>query len=109
MMNQETLEKIAKLEMQAGAGAGKNITISNFLQKLLTTLWAQGEEFNPKRPFGNSGWQLDIATTLVYFGVVHGTLDEDFYLEDYDQDAVDYVVQKVIDYVFQGEQQCTIL
>ena len=49
---------------------GDTLTIKEYLHKLLSTLWDEGESFNGKRPFGNSGWEYDIYTALVKCGAV---------------------------------------
>jgi hypothetical protein len=57
-------------------------TIRGYLVALLRELWAEGEGFSGKRPFGNSGWKWDLYAALVKAGFVVGTFDEDGYLED---------------------------
>jgi hypothetical protein len=44
---------------------------------LLTELWAEGEGFSGKRPFGNSGWEHDVYKALVKSGGIKGVLVED--------------------------------
>ena len=51
-------------------------TIKEYLIQLLTTLWAEGESFSGKRPFGNSGWEYDLYKPLVAGGAVSGEIDE---------------------------------
>lgn len=43
-------------------------TIGEYLAELLNLLLEEGEGFDPKRPFGNSGWQDDIEETLTQAG-----------------------------------------
>lgn len=55
-------------------------SIREYLKQLLSTLWAEGEGFSGKRPFGNSGWDYDLYRPLVIMGVVEGEWeDEDGY------------------------------
>jgi hypothetical protein len=54
---------------------------------MLTKLWAEGEGFSGKRPFGNSGWEYDVYRFLVASGAVAGTLDEEGNVEQFDRDA----------------------
>jgi hypothetical protein len=75
---------LSALEIRFDSDAGKNITIRDYLYTLLKTLWIEEEGFNGKRPFGNSGWTLDFAKPLIEHGYIQGSLDEDGYLDDYD-------------------------
>lgn len=46
------------------------VPLRYYLGKLLYTLWCDGEGFSGKRPFGNSGWDYDIAYALCAGGFV---------------------------------------
>jgi hypothetical protein len=50
-------------------------TIKGYLKALLTQLWAEGEGFSGKRPFGNSGWEYDLYKALLAAGLVEGRVD----------------------------------
>ena len=50
-------------------------TVREYLSILLSTLWEQGERFDSKRPFGNSGWRYDLFEPLIEAGRVE-TRDE---------------------------------
>lgn len=67
-------------------------TIKGYLIKLLDELWAEGEGFSGKRPFGNSGWERDLHKPLIVAGVIPGKLDSDGYIEEVD----DLLANKVI-------------
>lgn len=67
-------------------------TIRDYLVALLATLWTEGEGFSGKRPFGNSNWQNDLYRALVTARYIAGTLDEDGYLEEADDEAGDQLV-----------------
>lgn len=41
-------------------------TIGEYLVFLLDQLWAEGEGFSGKRPFGNSGWEDDLYNALAF-------------------------------------------
>jgi hypothetical protein len=56
-------------------------TVRGYLIRLLALVWHDGEGFNGKRPFGNSGWEGDIYAALVRAGAIDGELDEHGYLE----------------------------
>lgn len=65
------------------------ITVAEFFAKLLQALWHEGEGFSGKRPFGNSGWEYDLARAIGVAGgfpVVNvGSNDEpEWDLEDED-------------------------
>lgn len=51
------------------------ITISDYLKELLYTLISEGEGFSGKRPFGNSGWECDLASALVFGGAIKGEIE----------------------------------
>lgn len=75
-------------------------TLGEYLGKLLSTLWEEGEGFSGKRPFGNSGWEYDIYTALVSAKCVDGKLDEDGYVEDVDYSKANSIVREVIRGIF---------
>lgn len=86
-------------------------SVKDYLRRLMLLLWTQGEGFNSKRPFGNSGWEIEIAHALVKGGAIPGkivtytemyageshTYEE---LEDYDREALDNYVAYMINNVF---------
>lgn len=74
--------------------------LRDYLRLLLRNLWAQGEGFSGKRPFGNSGWEHDIYSFLVKNKFVEGSLDENGYLEDYNRESANTLVFDLINYIF---------
>jgi hypothetical protein len=76
---------------------GADLSIRDYLKQLLTTLFEEGESFSGKRPWGNSGWENDLATPLVVGGAIAGTVDEYGYADDFKQDAVDTAIFEMID------------
>ena len=70
-----SLTEIKDLEFHPTGMKGV-FTIGSYLVELLASLWNEKDSFNPKRPFGNSGWQYDIYIVLVDEGIVSGTIDE---------------------------------
>jgi hypothetical protein len=54
---------ILNLPMQENDAVAK--TVRDYLQRLLRGVWIDGEGFDGKRPFGNSGWQQEIYETLI--------------------------------------------
>lgn len=80
--------------------------LRGYFHQLLCTLWDQGEGFDGKRPFGNSGWDMDICICLVATGALSGTLTYyNGYLEDYeyDQSLAYKLVFRLIDFIFTGK------
>ena len=80
-------------------------TVRGYLKALLTTLWEEGEGFSGKRPFGNSGWDDDLAKALVKQKIIKGRiLTEmedgeiiDEYLDDYDDKQLAKVIFEAIE------------
>jgi hypothetical protein len=74
------------------------------LYKLLRKLWAEEEGFSGKRPFGNSGWSLDLIYSLVDCGYIPGTTDRDeygyLYYCTYDPHEADRLISDLIKYAF---------
>jgi hypothetical protein len=70
--------------------------IRGYLIALLVELWAKEEKFSGKRPFGNSGWPWDLYLPLVKAGFITGSLDEDGYLDDFDDGAGDELISGAI-------------
>ena len=82
-----TGEEMLKLPMGVNDADAK--TIGDYFQRLLEELWLTEEMFSGKRPFGNSGWKYDIAPALIEAKAVKGTLDEDGYVDEVDDDELD--------------------
>ena len=72
---------LAALEIRFDSDAGDNLTIHDYLRILLEKVWTEGECFNGKRPFGNSGWDFDLYAPLVKAGFIDGKLYEDGRIE----------------------------
>lgn len=66
-------------ENDAGAA-----TVREYLVRLLGAVWEEGEGFSGKRPFGNSSWEYDLYTALATAGFVVVELDEDGYIDRFD-------------------------
>jgi len=88
-------DPVLDLELEEGNDAGA-ATIREYLTMLLHMVWDEGEGFNGKRPFGNSGWEYDLLVPLVKAGLIHGTFDEDGYVEQVDDAAGAWVIDKAI-------------
>jgi len=73
-----------------------NGTLRDFFKELALRVWDEGEAFSGKRPFGNSGWQVDVYAALIKSGVVPGVLDEDGYVDDCDDREIDRLVCELV-------------
>lgn len=71
-------------------------TIRDYLVALLVEVWADGEGFSGKRPFGNSGWSGELFIPLVKAGIIDGQLDEDDNLDDCDDRAGELAIHAAI-------------
>lgn len=70
-------------------------TLGAYLVKLASQVWDHQEGFNGKRPFGNSGWWLDVVMVLVQAEAVEGVIDADEELEDFDRAQVEQRVAEM--------------
>lgn len=74
----------------------EEISILDYMKRLLITLFKELEGFSGKRPFGNSGWEYDIAICLIKNKVINGKLDEDGYVEDINDKQFQEVLLEII-------------
>lgn len=70
-----TGKEILDIEMPSNDAHAK--TVRNYLIALLHTLWAEGDSFSGKRPFGNSGWTYDLCDALHNAGLVQDEASDD--------------------------------
>lgn len=47
-------------------------TVREYLVALLAAVWDEGEGFDGKRPFGNSGWEGEVLEALDAAGIPDG-------------------------------------
>jgi len=67
---------LAALDAEVRDGAVTE-PLRDYLTRLVTALWEEGEGFSGKRPLGGSGWQWGVYAALVRANLVTGTLGED--------------------------------
>lgn len=80
-------------------------TVRGYLKALLFTLWEEVEGFSGKRPFGNSGWDNDIAFALVKGKFIKGRISQEIEdgevvhecLDDADYPAMNKLIQRAIE------------
>jgi hypothetical protein len=73
----------------------RELSIREYLCELLSKVWEKGEGFSGKRPFGNSGWELDLYRALIQAGAVEGTLDEEGWIDQFPRESRDKANQIV--------------
>ncbi len=78
----------------------KKVSIKQFFHILLKTVWIEQEEFDGKRPFGNSGWDGDLIKCLVQNKIIEGEIDEYGDPESYSTDSVNNKVIELINEIF---------
>lgn len=78
-------------------------TIGQYLIRLSQQVISEVEGFSGKRPFGNSGWQLDIAHALVLNKFIDGELDEYGFVTDYSYPEFTAVMKTVYDLLFNAD------
>lgn len=94
-MNTEIIKRVLEAPVK-----GYENNVRGVLRDLLVSLWDEGESFDSKRPFGDSGWQLDIATALGEAGLIEIRFDEDGELEEVDSVSADELIFDAIDSIF---------
>lgn len=50
-------------------------SVRDYLCKLLTAVWSEGEGFSGKRPFGNSNWENELYLALAKADVIACEVD----------------------------------
>lgn len=96
------MPNILDVEMQRNDADAE--TVGEYLKKLFIKVWREEQEYNGKRPFGNSGWQHDVYVALANAGLIKadrtvyfaGTEDE--YVDvDVDRDESDQADMMIVD------------
>jgi len=82
---------------------GEELTLRNYFQKLLLTLWQDPYGFSGKRPLTSSGWKIDVAAALVRGGFIEGSFDEDGFIKEYNDELADaYVCELIQNHLFRN-------
>lgn len=98
-MNPEQLSAALSLTFHAD-DLNQDITVAGYLCRLLRDLWAKTEEFNSKRPFGNSGWTWDLYIPLMENGFIPGEYDDEDEYWEFDEPQAEAFVLALIDHLF---------
>ncbi len=79
----------------------KEVTIREFFYELMKALWEEGEQFSGKYPLGNSDWDGDLIICLIENKLISGSLDEDGYLDKWnDNEIKTFVLKNIINPIF---------
>lgn len=66
------------LDVRFDSDAGDMLTVRQYLHEMLGKVWEEQDEFDGKRPFGNSGWEFDLYIPLAQAGFIDlGPMDDD--------------------------------
>jgi len=74
----------------------KKMRVSDYLKRLLCLVIDEVENFNGKRPFGNSGWLYDIYSDMIKLKLVDGKMDDHGYVEELDCKKADELLMELI-------------
>lgn len=96
-MTSDQIENFLDTEFES-MDLGKT-TPRKYLFELLHTLWIEKEGFSGKRPFGNSGWDSDLALALVEGGFIKGYI-EGGWAQRYERNELDQWVRRAICHIF---------
>jgi hypothetical protein len=72
-------------------------SVGEYLIKLLAKVWEEQDNFDGKRPFGNSDWEYDIHAALVRDGLIEGSFDSEGFLDECDSAEGRLLVADAID------------
>jgi hypothetical protein len=91
-------KEILGIKMRKGNDANA-ATIHDYLRRLVEEVFAEGEGFSGKRPFGNSGWEYDLYQALADAKAIDVQLGKYGEIEDWldDQDKANKLIFKAID------------
>lgn len=92
---------VLNIKMREGNDA-EATTIGDYLVKLLTEIWREGEGFSGKRPFGNSGWEFELYLALAKSGAIEASFYEDGDLRAFDRKGADKLVFEAIKGLYNG-------
>lgn len=81
-------------------GQLKGLTLRTFFRDCMIALIEEGESFSGKRPICDSGWESDIAISLIDEGLMSGKIvrnkDGDIDELDYEYEELNSVIKKAL-------------
>lgn len=91
----------AALDYRFDSDAGDDLTVRDYLHKLIWTLWNEGSAFSGKRPFGNSDWEHVLLSALARGGFIEATMDDEGWVETFkDEHVANRLVFDLLQLVF---------
>jgi len=85
--NVPTNQEVLDCPMDPARNDAKATSVRDYLKKLLTLVWQEGEGFDGKRPFGNSGWEYEVFSALGKAGIIDATFATEGWMDDCDSDT----------------------
>lgn len=90
-----TLDEILALPIKR-RDIDEEITIRQYFYDLMSALWTELEDFDGKRPFGNSDWEYEVYASLIRHELIPGAFDENGYIKEVDSAQANAFVLKNI-------------
>jgi hypothetical protein len=92
------------LDIPMGQNDSGADTIRGYLVALVDQVWREGEGFSGKRPFGNSGWEVELYEALIEAGAVPNVRDKWGEVTSDVEVAAQPLVQRAIDALRDGAE-----
>jgi hypothetical protein len=70
----------------------KEITVEGFFAHLLAQAWEEGDDFNPKKPFGEKNWKDDLIKCFIHNKLVKGVIAPIDELREYDRHVFNFLI-----------------
>lgn len=78
----------------------RKVTIREYFVLLFTKLWNEEDNFDSKRPFGNSSWKHDLVMCLIKEKFISGLIEDDCAEEYNEQEFEDFVKKEIFSRLF---------
>ena len=94
-MTVEEFNKLSELRFYSN-DLNDNVSIKTYIKEILKVLWLEPDDFNGKRPLGNSGWQFDLYKAMIEKNIIEGEVDDygcvdSVNMTDADKLIIDYI------------------
>ena len=94
-MTVEEFNKLSELRFYSN-DLDDNVSIKTYIKEILKVLWLEPDDFNGKRPLGNSGWQFDLYKAMIKKNIIEGEVDDygcvdSVNMTDADKLIIDYI------------------
>lgn len=94
MVKKYTDQEILDLPMEDNDADAK--TIGDYFHHVAFQVWVQGEGFDGKRPFGNSGWRRAVEKAMIKARAIEASFDEDGHIKTCDSAAALKLIEKAL-------------